>query len=107
MFFLCEKMKIISQNSIDLISVKKEVLKSKKTSENQESEIAVKTAIEDKKNFSGELLDIVEANIEAASANPELVNNIKFFNFHSFKDYQKTQKELGQKIDVFDTSSDK
>ena len=48
--------------------------------------------------------DVMVANIEAASVNPELVNNLKFRIFHSEKDYDTTGRDVGKKIDIYDTN---
>jgi len=49
--------------------------------------------------------NVILANIDAASSNPELLNNLKFFNFHTEKDYDKTSRQVGKNINIYDTDN--
>ncbi len=95
-------------NTLNLISVKNPKKVSdeevKKISEKELEEAkAVSSAQEKAMKAEGIEKDVMIANIEAASINPQLINTLKFHTFHSEKDYEKTSKIVGKKINIYDT----
>jgi len=93
-------------NNLEMLAVKtaKKASEEKKVEEAVENLKAVQNAEEKASKIDGTEKDVVLANIDAASVNPELINNLKLFRFHSEKDYHKTGNSVGKKIDIYDTT---
>jgi len=93
-----------TQNNLSVIAVSIDKAKVAAVEKEELEKSTAVAAAEIKANQSeGITKDVILANIDAATINPELINNLKLFRFHTEKDYLKTQREIGKKIDIFNT----
>ncbi len=98
------------QNNLNILAVhlnkvKVESDKNEIKTIEEEQLLAVENAEKAAHKAEGVNKDVIIANIDAASINPELINNIKLFRFHTESDYLKTAKETGKNINVYSTSN--
>lgn len=73
---------------------------------NRDADFLKKATLEAEK-LSGEQRKVIEANIDSASVNPEVLSSVKFHGFHTAEDYEKSGKRVGEKISIYDISSGK